>query len=249
MTKHIHKLWFSLLNKRPYVSSEPNFHDTKDVSGILNLEQNHHVILEELNAYLSQFVFNSHFNETMVEQPESWKVRSLRVWGVEMYEIQKHFPKTLALLNQIDDVVNIGFNLLEPNGRIKPHCGDTNAVIRCHLGLVIPDKLFSCGIKVGNETRHWEKAKTLAFTDAFDHEAWNNTNQQRIILLFDVLKPEYKTNKYKICGVVLASLYMQKLGNLFPKMYHINPIWMWPVTYPLSFLMTVLLPVRNYLKK
>ena len=55
----------------------------------------------------------------MVEIPKSWKVRSLRVWGVDMYDIQKHFPETIKLLNEISCVVNIGFNLLEPDAKIK----------------------------------------------------------------------------------------------------------------------------------
>lgn len=249
MNKQPHSLWFSLLHKRPYPVNEPNYISIKGIKGFDDLERKNSIILEELNNYLKLFVFESHFNITMVEQPKSWKVRSLRVWGVEMNDIQKHFPQTITLLNQIEGVINIGFNLLEPHSKIKPHCGDTNAIHRCHLGLIIPEENDICAIKVNGETRHWQQGKIIAFTDAYEHEAWNNTDKQRIILLFDILKPEYQNQKNKICGVILASLYIQKIGNIFPKLYSINPMWLWPISYPLSFLMRFLLPIRNYLKR
>ena len=243
-----HKLWFSLLHQRPYKGTEVNYPAVSEVPGIHALEKNHEVILTELNHYLQQFVFESQFNTTMVETPKSWKVRSLRVWGVEMYEIQKHFPETVKLLSGIEGVINIGFNLLEPGAKIKPHFGDTNAIIRCHLGLIIPAENENCAIKVNNEVKNWQQGKTIGFTDAYEHEAWNKTQKQRIILLFDILKPEYILQKNKICGVVLASLYLQRLGNIFPFMYTVNPVWLWPLTYPVSFVMRLLIPIRNRMK-
>ncbi|MES2762990.1 MAG: aspartyl/asparaginyl beta-hydroxylase domain-containing protein [Bacteroidota bacterium] len=244
-----HKLWFSLLHKRPYIGNEPNYPEISEKKGIDELEKKQHVILKELDQYLQQFVFESQFNTTMVEKPKTWKVRSLRVWGVEMYEIQKYFPETIKLLNNIDGVINIGFNLLEPGAVIKPHCGDTNAIIRCHLGLIIPEENEKCAIRVNGEIKHWQQGRVIGFTDAYEHEAWNKSDKQRIILLFDVLKPEAAFHKNKICGVVLASLYMQRLGNVFPGLYNINPAWLYPVSYPLSFVMRVLIPIRNSLKK
>lgn len=243
------KIWFSLLHKRPYVSNESNFYNVENEKGIQLLEKSSDIILEELNAYLKNHVFESHFNTTMVEKPKSWKVRSLKVWGVEMYKIQKHFPETMNLINKIDGVINIGFNLLEPGATIKPHCGDTNAIIRCHLGLIIPSETNDCALQVNDEIKHWNQRKVLAFNDAYEHKAWNKTDKQRVIMLFDILKPQYYTKKYKIGGVVLASLYMQQLGNYFPKLYNINPVWLYPISYPLSFLMRILIPIRNYLKK
>lgn len=243
------KLWLSLLHKRPYKGTEENYPKVSHLSGINELELNYQVVFAELQNYLKQFVFEPQFNTTMVEKPKSWKVRSLRVWGVEMYQIQKHFPETLKLLSKIDGVINVGFNLLEPHAAIKPHCGDTNAIIRCHLGLIIPKEDNTCAIKVNGEIKNWVQGKVIGFTDAYDHEAWNRTEQQRIIMLFDIFKPEYIAQKNKISGVVLASFYIQRLGNVFPKLYSVNPVWLYPISYPLSFIIRILIPIRNYLRK
>ena len=121
----------------------------------------------------------------MVEKPKTWKVRSLRVWDVEMYDVQKHFPETMKMLSKIPNVVNVGFNVLDPKAKIKPHNGDTNAIIRCHLGLQIPIEKTSCGLMVKQEIKHWENGKVFGFEDAFIHEAWNDTDEIRIIFLFD----------------------------------------------------------------
>jgi ornithine lipid ester-linked acyl 2-hydroxylase len=244
-----HKIWFSLLHKRPYKGLEPNYPDVSSIKGIKELEENYEIVLAELQKYLQQYVFEPQFNTTMVEKPKSWKVRSLRVWSVEMYEIQKHFPESVKLLSNIDGVINVGFNLLESQASIKLHCGDTNAIIRCHLGLIIPKEDETCAIKVNGEVKNWKRGKVTGFTDAYDHEAWNKTDQQRIIMLFDILKPEYRARKNKICGVILASLYMQNLGNIFPKLYDVNPVWLYPISYPLAFIIRCLIPIRNYLKR
>ncbi len=248
MVNNSNKLWFSLLHDRKYKGVEPHFPSVSKLNGIEELEKNYSVVLNELQDYLKQYVLESQFNTMMVEKPKSWKVRSLRVWGVEMYEIQKHFPQTLKLLSNIEGVVNVGFNLLEPQSAIKSHCGDTNAIIRCHLGLVIPAENETCAIKVNHEIKNWQQGRVIGFIDAYDHEAWNRTDKQRIIMLFDILQPEFKSQKHKICGVVLASFYMQQLGNVFPRLYSLNPKWLYPITYPLSFLIRILIPIRNKLK-
>lgn len=237
------------MHKRPYLGNELNYPDVSIISGISELEKNYKSVLLELENYLKNNVLETQFNSTMVSKPKSWKVRSLRVWGVEMYDIQKKFPETLNLLSKIDGVVNIGFNLLEPGAKILSHSGDTNAIIRCHLGLIIPEENDSCAIKVNNEIKNWTLGKVIGFTDAYEHEAWNNTDKQRVILLFDILSPEHTSSKNKICGVVLASFYLQRLGNIFPKLYKVNPIWVYPISYSLAFMIRLLIPLRNYLKK
>jgi len=92
LKKASHKLWFSLLHKSPCEIDDVNYPDVHKLNGMNDLAENHGVVLEELKKYLSQHVFESHFNNTMVEKPRSWKVRSLRVWGVETEEIKTTEP-------------------------------------------------------------------------------------------------------------------------------------------------------------
>lgn len=242
-------LWFSLYDHKEYKSSDAPFIDMSSYKGIIDLQNNWEQVYNEFKNYSNVNTIESHFNTMMVEKPKSWRVRSLRVWGTEMYDVQKHFPQTMKLLAAIPNTVSMGFNILEPNSKIKPHCGDTNAIYRCHLGLQIPKNHESCSIKVLNEEKHWEQGKVLAFEDAFKHEAWNNTDEIRIILLFDVLKPEFADQKNKICATILTSFYLQQVGNIFPKLYEVNRLFFKFLLFPFVLFLRLAIPIRNKIKK
>lgn len=77
------------------------------------------------------------------------------------------------------------FSTLPPGGRIKPHHSPCNLRVRVHLPLIVPESQ-ECGIRVGKESRRWEEGKCLIFDDSFEHEVWNDSDQPRAILLFDL---------------------------------------------------------------
>jgi aspartate beta-hydroxylase len=70
---------------------------------------------------------------------------------------------------------------------IQPHRGPTNLRVRCHLGIAVPEG--DCAIRVGNETRRWSEGECLVFDDYFEHEAWNHTSEDRIVLIIDLWHP------------------------------------------------------------
>jgi aspartyl/asparaginyl beta-hydroxylase (cupin superfamily) len=79
------------------------------------------------------------------------------------------------------------FSWLKPGARIPPHTGAMNARLICHLPLIVPP---GCGFRVGNEVREWEVGKLLVFDDTIEHEAWNDSGEDRVVLIFDVWRPE-----------------------------------------------------------
>ncbi len=101
-------------------------------------------------------------------------------------------PVTAKLLEQAPCVriatraPNAFFSILEAKTRIPPHSGMTNSRLTVHLPLVIPP---GCGFRVGGETREWEPGKMWAFDDTIEHEAWNDSDVPRAILIFDVWNP------------------------------------------------------------
>jgi aspartyl/asparaginyl beta-hydroxylase (cupin superfamily) len=101
-------------------------------------------------------------------------------------------PKTVAALNAWPrcDLPRTGptamFSLLAPKTRIPPHTGVTNARIVVHIPLIVPP---DCGFRVGAETREWELGKALVFDDTIEHEAWNNSDRLRAVLIIDIWNP------------------------------------------------------------
>jgi aspartyl/asparaginyl beta-hydroxylase (cupin superfamily) len=79
------------------------------------------------------------------------------------------------------------FSLLKPKTRIPPHCGVSNVRLVTHLPLIVP---AGCGFRVGNDTREWVPGQAWVFDDTIEHEAWNDSDKLRVILMFDIWHPQ-----------------------------------------------------------
>ena len=82
---------------------------------------------------------------------------------------------------------SILFSLLKPGAHIPPHNGLVNTRLICHLPLIVPGR---SRFRVGNEVREWVEGRAWVFDDTIEHEAWNDSDRTRVILLFDVWRPE-----------------------------------------------------------
>ncbi|HEY4366441.1 MAG TPA: aspartyl/asparaginyl beta-hydroxylase domain-containing protein [Steroidobacteraceae bacterium] len=102
-------------------------------------------------------------------------------------------PKTMQALRNVplahvpNRSPSILFSLLRPGAHIPAHTGLVNTRLICHLPLIVPGQ---CRFRVGNEVREWQEGKAWLFDDTIEHEAWNDSGQTRVILLFDVWRPE-----------------------------------------------------------
>lgn len=219
------KLWFSLYSREEYKGSEPAFYDPARQDFAATIEAHYPVIKKELEDYLRDHHLQSYFNTTMVHQLDSWKTISLRSWTIDLYENYRHFPETVKIIRSIDGLVSASFNMLKAGSSIKAHCGDTNGIFRCHLGLDIPAAMPACGFRVKEEWRSWEEGKLLVFVDANNHEAINHSDQNRFIFLFDVIRPEYRKRRHYISSTVIASLFLQKRAEAFVLLYK-SPLWL-----------------------
>jgi aspartate beta-hydroxylase len=79
------------------------------------------------------------------------------------------------------------FSLLDARTRIPPHHGVTNTRLTVHVPLIVPP---GCGFRVGSETREWKAGEAWVFDDTVEHEAWNDADVPRAILIFDIWHPE-----------------------------------------------------------
>ncbi len=78
------------------------------------------------------------------------------------------------------------YSLLKPKTRIPPHVGASNARLVCHLPLIVPP---GCRFRVGNSVREWQRGKVWVFDDTIEHEAWNDSELLRVVLIFDTWHP------------------------------------------------------------
>lgn len=102
-------------------------------------------------------------------------------------------PQTSALLGALplvhirDHAPETLFSVLRPGSHILPHRGVTNTRLVTHLPLIVPP---DCALRVGGEVHAWQEGCCVTFDDTFEHEAWNNSDETRVVLILDSWNPD-----------------------------------------------------------
>jgi aspartyl/asparaginyl beta-hydroxylase (cupin superfamily) len=92
------------------------------------------------------------------------------------------------------------FSCLEPRTVIPPHTGETNTRLIVHLPLIVPP---NCSFRVGHETRPWEYGKAFVFDDSIEHEARNDSDELRVVLIFDVWNPSLSAAERELVAALV----------------------------------------------
>ena len=127
----------------------------------------------------------------MLDNP-SWSAFYLWKNGAVVPQHAARCPRTMAALSHVPLTAVPGrspsvlFSLMRPGAHIPAHTGFVNTRLICHLPLIVP---AGCRFRVGNETREWVEGRTWVFDDTIEHEAWNDSDKPRVILLFEVWQP------------------------------------------------------------
>jgi beta-hydroxylase len=161
---------------------------------------NSQAIRHELDGVLESKIRLPLFHEISPEQKniskgDNWKTFVFYILGEPYLPNCQLCPDTALQLARIPKLKNAMFSILEPHYHIPPHQGPTKGVIRVHLGLKIPSDKKQCRIRVENHILTWEEGQCIVFDDFFEHEAWNDTDEQRIVLFLDVERPMRLTGR------------------------------------------------------
>jgi ornithine lipid ester-linked acyl 2-hydroxylase len=212
----VHKIWFSLFDlSYDYKGHELPFQSPNDFRWAKDFEVHYEDICAELQQFLSKNNPSPYFKHLMVDKKNAYRTISLKWWDLVFRKNGKFFPVTNSIMLKYPEITTLSFNFLAPGSTISPHCGDTNAIFRCHFGLQIPAQAPTCALKVKGIEKSWTNGKWLIFTDAYVHEAYNSSKEERIIILMDVLRPEFKKKRNWMCSVVFSSLFIQKRATYF----------------------------------
>lgn len=148
-------------------------------------------------------------NEGLADN-ERWSALFLWDYGRLVEENAPLFPATLEALEGAPLPFISGqapmalFSRLSAATRIPPHNGLLNTRLICHLPLVVPE---NCGaLRVGNEERAWQEGRMLLFDDSIEHEAWNDSDSTRVILLFEVWRPEIGDEERHLVATMLQAV-------------------------------------------
>ena len=195
------------------------FYDRAGFPWLTDVEVATNDIRDELAVLLSQLAdFSPYVTHPAGAPLNQWKeLNHSRRWsalfvykdGELMTDNMARCPKTVAALAHAPQVYipergpTAFFSRLEPMTRIPPHTGSTNTRLTVHIPLVVPP---NCGFRVGSEIREWEVGKALIFDDTIEHEAWNDSSEPRVVLIFDIWNPLLTDAEKELISVATASI-------------------------------------------
>lgn len=136
----------------------------------------------------------------------AWGAFYLWKAGAIVPENAARCPNTMAALaaaplDRIDGCTpSVLFSRLAPRTHIPPHHGMLNTRLICHLPLILPG---DCALRVGNDVRPWKMGESLVFDDSVEHEAWNDSDETRVILLYEIWRPELTAEERRLVATTL----------------------------------------------
>lgn len=186
----------------PYLANR-QFFERDEFDWAAELEAETPAIKAELEALLRDGADFQPYVEDDADRPRrefhglhgdtSWTALYLWRNGERVAVNADRCPRTMAALENVPmtqiagQTPSVLFSRLTPGAHIPPHRGMLNCRLICHLPLIVPD---NCWLRVGSETRKWREGQLMIFDDSFEHEAKNDSAETRIILLFDIWRPE-----------------------------------------------------------
>lgn len=192
-------LYFPDVPSQPYYARERfPWHDALEAATDGIREELHSVLAREqsLEAFLGAPP-SGQSQQAMLQssgtQPAAWDAYFFYRHG-ERYDTNADAcPRTAALLDSLpltrirDHAPETLFSVLSPGTHILPHTGVTNVRLVTHLPLIVPP---DCALRVGGQTHVWQEGRCVTFDDTFEHEAWNRSNETRVVLILDSWNPD-----------------------------------------------------------
>lgn len=129
----------------------------------------------------------------------------------------QHCPRTMEVIATLPQPQvpgaspNAMFSLLAPHTRIPPHTGVANTRLVCHLPLVVPP---DCGFRVGATYLEWRKGQAFVFDDTIEHEAWNDSDRLRVVLIVDLWPSALSEPERRAVAAIIGSAGVSFSGGL-----------------------------------
>ena len=172
----------------------PPFFSNRDFLWSYGMEANWRTIRTELDEVLRYRDELPNFQDISTDQEsitddDRWKTYFLYGFGFRSDSNCARCPETARLVESIPGMKTAMFSILSPRKHIPDHCGPYKGIVRYHLALKVPEPRDRCRIRVGDEIVTWEEGRSLIFDDTYEHEVWNDTDGERVVLFVDVVRP------------------------------------------------------------
>lgn len=198
---------------------EIEFHDPAQFAGIAEIEAATGRIRSEYEALVrlktAELVPYTQYPDHVplaqwreLNNNRDWTAIHLLQNGRRVEANAAHCPVTMDMLSRLPQpdipgaAPNAMFSLLAPRTRIPPHTGVANVRLVAHLPLIVPPE---CHFRVGETTRGWDVGEVFVFDDTIEHEAWNDSDELRVVLIFDLWAPSLDPEERQAIAAMIGA--------------------------------------------
>jgi beta-hydroxylase len=186
--------WVSDYQARQGLVPDTPFVDPTHFPFLKEFEERWQEIRDEVNGVLK---FREHIPGFQDVSPDQYRIATAANWktfflygfGNRLERNCQQAPVTADIISRVPKIHTAWFSILAPGYHIPAHTGFTKGILRAHFGLIIPKERDKCRIRVGDQFMNWEEGKVFVIDDTYDHEVWNDTDEERVVLLLDFNRP------------------------------------------------------------
>ncbi len=125
--------------------------------------------------------------DTQKDNDDGWRIYIVKL-GKNNFA-KDTMPELTKILEKVPEVVSCAVSILPAKKAIPIHVGYSKGVIRYQLAMKVPKDRENVFICVNGEKYSWTEGEGVLFDDTYPHKVYNNTNEDRIVLYMDVIRP------------------------------------------------------------
>lgn len=186
--------WLAAYQGRQGLVPDAPVYDTASFPFLREFEERWPEILPEVRQLLRYREHIPGFQEVSPDQYRiatgtNWRTLFLYGFGNRIEGNCRQVPVTADIVGRVPTIHTAWISILAPGYHIPPHSGVSKGILRAHLGLIVPREREKCRIRVGDQIRCWEPGRIFVIDDTYEHEVWNETDEERVVLLLDFNRP------------------------------------------------------------
>lgn len=119
----------------------------------------------------------------------AWRLLNIKVGNLYTKDALEHFPTLVGILRKVPEVTSCVVSVLEPGIRIPIHVGYYKGIMRYMIPTHIPKDRKNVFLCVNGIKYSWTEGEGVLWDDTFVHKVYNNTDEVRVLIYMDVIRP------------------------------------------------------------
>jgi len=147
---------------------------------------------------------------------DGWRIYVVKIGN--LYKAENTMPVLTSVLKELPEVITCAVSILPKKKAIPIHVGYSKGVMRYQLAIKIPEDRENVFICVNGKKYMWTDGEGVLFDDTYPHKVYNNTEEDRMILYMDVVRPKLpfiidKLNRFINNLVANSSIVRNEIAN------------------------------------